>query len=195
MDKIERKALKLSKKKIDEYVEESIKAIRYRLRCIEKSETIEELMTEKKKLLVQIVKMLPLDVEMCPYCHLVDLKLGSQINDLTQKQICDFCDYGKRHGMCIDYSSDYGQIDKAVKQLLACINNYWGVKDLKNKEKSSKEMCPLFEPSTGQSKGTCTRTGRDCAMSSTNFSGWKDCFNYINNKWAWKWYLPLRRKQ
>jgi len=78
-----------------------------------KAESVEEIMYEKREILLAWLECLPLHPDHCYFCiqHLVNN--------------CTRCRYKDFHGKCIQPDSHYAEINDAKKQLLSKIANYY----------------------------------------------------------------------
>jgi len=83
------------------------------LQDMEESRTITSFMSNKKKLLREVLRMLPLGGGHCYFCVYHDVD-------------CTSCSYGKKHGKCLlDEKATYKKILHAKFKLLEAIEKYW----------------------------------------------------------------------
>jgi len=111
-------ALKEAKKNIRFKVSDIKKALTDNLKDIQKAETFEEFMEAKQILMLTFISS-PTGIAYCPYCLQVDFP------ELGYKNGCEKCDYGKKHGKCLENGSDYMLLMKAFGELEKQINKYW----------------------------------------------------------------------
>ena len=78
---------------------------------IESSETVENIMMFKQKLLITLVQNLPLRYYYNYFC-------------LKNKR-CGECEYAKIHGVCSEEGSDVNKIEEAMKDLLLKLQDYY----------------------------------------------------------------------
>jgi len=117
-----KEALRKAKVNIKNNMERDIDFMQQALKNIEQTETFEDFMESKKKLLETIVLSLPLSDDECPFCNLILGDVDSHIRLLTN---CAECEYGKIHGVCYNKISDYQNLLTTIKTLLHKLNNYW----------------------------------------------------------------------
>ena len=86
--------------------------LKWTIDAIERSDTVEEVMYWKKRLLTVMLDNLPLSVGHCYFCLKHDMK-------------CDECEYARVHGFCVRRDSDYKRIVDEVKRLREMIDELY----------------------------------------------------------------------
>ena len=81
--------------------------------CIDNADTVEEIMSTKTELLLNLLKYFPTDGEYCYFC------IESDGNG------CGGCPYGEVHGICGEGEDDWSRIVKALRDLKAVVNEYY----------------------------------------------------------------------
>jgi len=80
---------------------------------IRTTETVEELMRQKKEILVNLINCLPLGFKQCYFCLLHDFEKNFEN--------CYNCLYAKHHGICTHGDSDFAKIVGPLSELK------WGI--------------------------------------------------------------------
>jgi len=88
------------------------------IRDVEKACSVEDLMYYKQWLLIEYVRSIPLDTEICYFCLL-------HIREKNSDD-CSHCEYGKVKGICTDEESFFNQLNKARAELIHVCRNYHG---------------------------------------------------------------------
>lgn len=85
-------------------------------------QTVEEIMKIKKVLLLNYIELLPIGTYECYFCL---LQMHERLPS-PGKSLCESCQYGKHHGLCIDNpNSQYNKMIIDRDNLINCINNYY----------------------------------------------------------------------
>jgi len=86
-------------------------------KCIRISETVEELMRQKREILINLLNELPIGHTQCYFCLLREYKAAFAS--------CYYCPYAKYHGVCIHRGSDYARISELLKRLKYEISTFY----------------------------------------------------------------------
>lgn len=106
------------------------------LNDIEDAKTVEEVMMYKRDLLSKWVYEIPLQSRHCYFCILKILL--SKNSNFSNFSCWESCKYAKHHGVCDSQAdSDYSQIKKKIKILLAGIDDYYKGETYEEEEKEA----------------------------------------------------------
>lgn len=111
-------ALKEAKKNMRFKVSDIKKVLTNDLKYMQKAKTFEEFMKAKQALMLNFVSS-PTGTAYCPYC------LQNDFPERIYDTACQHCEYGKKHGMCLENGSDYKLLMKAFDELEKQIGKYW----------------------------------------------------------------------
>lgn len=115
----EKEACKEAYKSIFQYIEGGIELVRRTLSKLKESENCWEFVHLKSRLMQQILDLLPIYAEDCPFC-LVHLK-----DEETEEKNCEECPYGKFHGKCAQSkTSTYSKLLRRINWLGILIAEY-----------------------------------------------------------------------
>jgi len=103
-------------KNFEKWKKELNEMIDYYLSSIKNAEKVEDIMFFKKRLLLYLLKYFPIDIELCYFCIMKELK---------RFDTCADCPYAKYHRRCPEGYSDYAIIIRHLEVLYKLIDEFY----------------------------------------------------------------------
>ena len=108
---VDKRVKKLLEKNLLKWRDEIVWIIDNQINNMKKVNSVEELTSIKRNLLIEYVSRMPLDRATCYFC--------------LKNKNCRECEYGKVHGICFDDGSTYDKIISAKNRLIAELLKYY----------------------------------------------------------------------
>lgn len=114
---MEEDKIQKTSRNIDGHIRYNWYEVEKRIKYIQKSESLNDLLGHKEQLLYKMLHLFPLNAIQCPYCLVY---------------VCNDCPYGKRHGICYLSGTDYAQLTSTYQDLLYYISMVYSIREYTN---------------------------------------------------------------